>query len=109
MSVILRVLYYLLAIPAGVVLVVLAVANRHFVPVRLDPFDPTNEALIFNLPVFVLVFLALFAGLVIGGFAVWVSQGRWRRLARREAREISRLEEKVEGKAPTLSARRPAP
>ena len=39
-------------IPLGVVLVVFAVANRHEVTVSFDPFNSSDPALGFSLPLF---------------------------------------------------------
>ena len=92
----------LLAIPVGLLLVALAVANRHFVAVRLDPFHSADASLGFELPLFIIVFLALFVGILLGGFATWISQGKWRRLARQEARQIRKLERDSKSGVPAL-------
>ncbi|MFO1184748.1 MAG: DUF1049 domain-containing protein [Bauldia sp.] len=86
-----RFLKLVILVPAAAVLVVFALANRHFVAVSMDPFDPTSPVLSFRLPLFVLLFLVLAIGIVIGGTAAWLRQGRWRRLARRTAAEVGRL------------------
>ncbi len=68
-------------------LITLAVANRHAVSLILDPFSPKNPALAVDLPFFVYLFGALFLGLLLGGFATWLGQGKWRRRARQRTRE----------------------
>jgi hypothetical protein len=85
-------LYYILAVPAGLVLVALAVANRGFITLSLDPFNPANQALSLQVPLFVLLFAMLFAGMLLGGLAVWISQGKWRKKARSEARAVRRMQ-----------------
>lgn len=52
--------------------VVLAVTNRHSVPVHLDPFAPSAA---FDAPLYLVVAVALACGIVLGGLA----RGRTRR------------------------------
>jgi uncharacterized integral membrane protein len=69
-------------IPLGLIFIVFAVANRHFVTVSFDPFDSTNPAIQFSLPLFVLIIAVAIVGVVAGGCATWFGQRRWRRAAR---------------------------
>jgi len=85
-----RILWLLLAIPAGLVLVSLAIANRHAVRLVLDPFRPDSPVLSIMLPFYAYIFGALLVGVLLGGFATWLSQGRWRRAARQRASEAKR-------------------
>lgn len=71
----------LIGFPAAVVLIALAVANRHPVKLALDPFN-ADPLLAVELPFHVYLIGALIAGVVLGGAAVWLSQGRFRRSAR---------------------------
>jgi uncharacterized integral membrane protein len=80
-----RALKYLLAVPAAVILVTLAVINRHGVTLVLDPFRPEEPVLSLVLPFYVYLFGTLLIGIVAGGTAVWMAQARWRRSARRRA------------------------
>jgi len=73
----------LIVLPLGLLLVVFAVANRHFVTVSFDPFNSADPALSFALPLFVLLILVAILGVVAGGCAVWFGQRHWRRAARR--------------------------
>ena len=86
-----RILWWVVGIPVGVVLVALAVANRHPVLVSLDPFRPEAPALAFEAPLFIAFFATLMVGVVLGGAAVWMSQGRYRRTLRRQRAELDRL------------------
>jgi uncharacterized integral membrane protein len=72
----------LILIPLGLVFVVFAVANRHFVTVSFDPFNATDPALAVSLPLFVLIVAVAIVGVVAGGCATWFGQRRWRRAAR---------------------------
>ena len=48
--------------------VLFAVANREIVTVSLDPFDPAQPALAVRMPLFVLIFVFLILGVLLGGF-----------------------------------------
>lgn len=94
-----RILSIVILVPLTLALVALAVANRHPVSLVLDPFAGSLEV---ALPVFALVFAALIVGVVLGGAAVWFSQGRYRKAARRSSREARRAHEEVETLRATL-------
>jgi uncharacterized integral membrane protein len=91
-----KLLWLLLGIPAAVLLIVFCVANRQLVTVRLDPFSASNPAIAATLPLFVFLFLALIAGIFLGGFAAWLAQGKYRKTARRERARANRSEQEVE-------------
>lgn len=63
-------------LPLAIVLIAFTVANRAMVVVSLDPFSPQQPALALEMPLFVLVFLSLLAGVIAGGVATWLGQGR---------------------------------
>jgi|SRR5579862_8589212 uncharacterized integral membrane protein len=75
-------------IPLAAVLVGFAVANRQAVMISLDPFDSTDPAHSLAVPLYLLVFAALIAGVMIGGAAAWIEQGKWRRARARLAAEL---------------------
>jgi uncharacterized integral membrane protein len=81
----------LLLIVLGLVLISFAVANRQIVTVSLDPFDQANPALVVSQPLYLVVFVVLIAGVVIGGCAAWLRQARWRRRARRAEAQFGSL------------------
>jgi uncharacterized integral membrane protein len=77
-------------IPLAVIIVMFAVANREAVTVSFDPFDSANPAFALTLPLFILIFVLVATGVVVGGVAAWLNQHKWRARARRaeaEARE----------------------
>lgn len=95
-------------IPVAVVLIALAVANRELVRIALDPFDPANTAYAISVPLFAVVFLALILGVVAGGVAVWLRQGRYRRAARHERAAAARWRSEAErGRAGSAELARP--
>lgn len=87
--------WLLVGIPVAIVLIVMSVANRQMVTFRLDPFNAENPALAVTLPFFVYLFAAVLAGILIGGFFSWLSQGRFRRTARSERIRANRLEDEA--------------
>jgi uncharacterized membrane protein YciS (DUF1049 family) len=78
-------------IPLVVVIVAFAVANRQLIAVSFDPFDAAQPALSFRMPLFILIFILVGLGVLIGGVAAWLKQHKWRVRARRaeaEARDL---------------------
>lgn len=73
----------LIVIPLGLILVVFAVANRHFVTVSFDPFISNDPSLAITMPLFLLLIVVAALGVFAGGCAVWFGQRHWRRAARR--------------------------
>lgn len=91
-----RIVWLLIALPAGLLLVTLAVVNRHEVRLVLDPFQPDTPVLSLALPFYVYLFGTLLLGVVLGGTAVWLTQGRWRRSARVHGKSAVRWRAEVD-------------
>jgi hypothetical protein len=72
------------------------VANRQSVTVSFDPFNSIAPAATLTLPLFVIVIVMLIVGVIVGGMAVRLGHGRWRRLARRLEREAGELRGKLD-------------
>lgn len=85
-----RIVWLMIALPAGLLLVVLAVANRHDVRLSLDPFRQEAPVLSVVLPFYAYLFAAMVIGVLMGGIAMWLSQSRWRRSARLQGRAAAR-------------------
>jgi uncharacterized integral membrane protein len=100
-----RIIVVVILVPVAIVLIALAVANRQMTTFTLDPFNPGNAALTLQLPLFVMLFLVLIVGIVIGGAAAWMKQGRYRKEARAKRREVQNL---LQQKQPAPSAPRAA-
>jgi len=75
-------------VPVAVVLVSFALANRGFISLRLDPFDVIDPPMVFEIPLFLPIFVGGMVGIMVGGTAMWISQGRHRRAARMHLRTI---------------------
>jgi len=101
-------------LPVTIVVVVLSVANRSLVTFSLDPFSAT-PALSLTAPFFFFLFASLGLGILLGGVATWIGQGRWRRAARSERagaaalrREVDQLRASAAAQASLPPARRDA-
>ncbi len=89
-----RIVAAIILVPPAVIIIAFAVANRHPVTVSFDPFSGNEPVASVTLPLFVLVIALLIAGVLIGGFASWLRQGKWRGSARRFERELAELRRK---------------
>jgi len=108
-----RIVTALILVPLAIIAISLAVANRQSVVVSFDPFDQAHPALTRTLPLYLLMLVLLIGGVVVGGIAAWIRQGKWRRAARRadaQARELRAEVERLKRRpGPTALAARPAP
>ena len=104
-----RIVLIVIVVPIAIVLIALAVANRAIATFTLDPFNPGNPGLTLQLPLFVMLFLALGAGLLMGSFATWWNQGKYRKEARAKTREVQALMQEISQRKPATVAPSPAP
>ncbi len=72
-----------IVIPLAAIIIGFAVANRQAVTVSFDPLSSTNPAYSATLPLFILIFVLVILGVVVGGVAAWLGQSKWRRAARK--------------------------
>lgn len=86
-----KVLTRIALIPLLVATAYLAVANRHRVLFNLDPFNVDDPALALEMPLWLIILLAALLGILIGGSAAWVKQGRWRKEARQSRKTVAKL------------------
>lgn len=86
----------LVLVPIAIVAVAFAVANRQIVSISFDPFTAGEPMFAIVAPLFLLVFLLLMAGVLIGGVAAWLGQGRYRKAARRAQTEADDLHGEIE-------------
>ena len=100
-----RILIVVVFVPLAVILIALAVANRGLTAFTLDPFNPGNPALTLQLPLFVLMFVALVVGLLLGSAVTWIRQGRYRKLARQRGLEAQALRDQTTRPAATALAK----
>jgi uncharacterized integral membrane protein len=91
---------FVILFPVAVIIVMFAVANRAIIAVSFDPFDSVQPALTLQLPLFVLVFILVGLGVLIGGIAAWLRQHRWRLRARRAEAEARDLRARLDAGGP---------
>jgi hypothetical protein len=114
-----RLLKAIVMIPAFAVLVSWAVVNHRPVTVSFNLFDSSDPGLAVTVPLYLLGFTVLIAGVVLGGFAAWLNQGRRRRIGTRLAAENVRIQTELaylkgqmarpEGRSPVGSANKTLP
>jgi hypothetical protein len=91
-----RIVSLVFTFAAAAVMVTLAVANRHDARLVLDPFNPKAPVVAVHLPFFVYLFTMLAIGVIVGSMATWMSQGKWRRIARTRTQEAMRWRSEAE-------------
>lgn len=84
-----RIARLILAILVGALIVTIAVANRHTVPLILDPLSD-KPILFIERRLYEYLLVTLILGVVLGGLATWLTQSHWRRSARVRAQEMMR-------------------
>src|SRR6185437_4624597 len=94
-----RLVHWLVTLPAAAILVVFAVSNREPVTVAFWPLPARLDA-----PLYLVVLLALLAGFLAGEFVAWINGRRARRLARQRARRIEALESELAATQASLAA-----
>ena len=87
-------------VPVAIILILLSVANRHWVTFSIDPLNTQAPAFSISLPFFIFIFVALIIGALIGASLTWVSQGKHRKALREECYETTRLRREVEKERP---------
>ena len=91
-----KVVAAVILVPLTLLIVGFAVANHQDVTISFDPFGPNTPAAWQTQRLFVVIFVFLILGVIIGGVAVWLGQTKWRRTARRLEREAANLRAEVE-------------
>ena len=85
-----------IAVPALVLALVVAIANRTPVTLSIDPFSAASPVIAFEVPLYLLIFAALLIGVLIGGSSAWIGQMGWRKKARKTARDVKHLTKDLE-------------
>jgi uncharacterized integral membrane protein len=86
----------LILAPIALLIVLFSVANRGPVRISFDPISRDAPALAYDIPLFAVVLAALALGVLIGGLASWLTQGKHRKAARRNRREVETLREQTQ-------------
>ena len=90
-----KIVTLVIVVPLAAVIIAFAVANRELVTVSFDPFSATNPAYAATLPLFILIFVLVILGVIIGGAAAWLRQAQWRRAARKLDAEVRLLRQEL--------------
>ena len=85
-----RILYRAVILAGAILLILFAVSNRETVSLALWPLP-----FLVDLPLYLLFFLSLFVGALIGASAVWIAGRRDRRELRHRRRRIEALEREL--------------
>ena len=72
----------------------------------LDPFRSEAPALAITLPFYAYIFALLLLGALLGGGAMWLTQGRWRRTARQRTHESAKWQAEADRLLRILRGRR---
>lgn len=92
-----RFLKLLVIVPLAILFLIFAFANRHFVTVSFDPFASGDiPAFAIQAPLFIVLIGAIAIGVLAGGAATWLAQGKYRRAARTGRIEADRWRAEAE-------------
>jgi len=95
-----RALQWLVLLPVAVVAIAFAVANRQYVDISFNPFEsPPVQGSEIKAPLFIVIILAVAAGVLIGGIFTWFAQCRHSRGLRETRGELARLHGGERGKS----------
>jgi len=86
----------IIVVPLAAIIVAFAVANRQSVTVSFDPFSAASPAYAATLPLFILIFVLVILGVIVGGIAAWLRQAKWRRTAYRLDADVRALHQELE-------------
>ncbi|SFR38849.1 lipopolysaccharide assembly protein LapA domain-containing protein [Litoreibacter janthinus] len=95
-----RYIRYLFMAVVGLSLILVALANRGMVTIRVLPEEMAaylGQPLSYELPLFVVIFGGIIVGLLIGFVWEWLREHKHRADARLQKREKERLEREVKG------------
>lgn len=90
-----KLVIWLVLVPLAIVILAFAMANRQLVTVSFDPFSSAQPAASLTLPLFVLIFILVLLGVIVGGIAAWMGQSRYRRAARVLEGDVAGLRREV--------------
>jgi len=99
---------WIIIIPLAAVIIAFAVANRQAVTVSFDPFSATSPAYAATVPLYAALFAVLIFGVLIGGIAAWIRQGKWRRAARKLDGEVRALHDEMDAISRRFGSSTPA-
>jgi len=91
-----RFVHWIVGLPVALAIIAISVANRRDVRFSLDPFSTDDPFFAFDVPLYAALLVAGAVGLVCGGAASWLTQGKWRRAARDARADAMRVRDEHE-------------
>lgn len=98
-----------IVVPLAAIIIAFAIANRQLVTVSFDPFSTVNPAYAATLPLFIMIFVLVILGVIVGGAAAWLRQSKWRRTARKLDAEVRMLHQELDVLRQRAAANPPPP
>lgn len=86
---------WLVGAPIAIIVIAFAVANRRWVTLSLDPFSQDAPFAAIDMPLWLLLFVGGFVGILVGWFGSWLAQGKWRKAARDSKAEVALLQKEL--------------
>ncbi|SMQ85846.1 Protein of unknown function [Devosia lucknowensis] len=93
-----KIVGWLVLVPLCALLIAFALANRQLVSINVNPFvQPVEgDTAGYGIPLFVVLYVVLLVGVLLGGVASWFAQGAHRRSERHWRREAQVLSHELE-------------
>lgn len=93
-----RIVGWFVLVPLCAAVIVFALANRQLVVVNFNPLIPPDALTRpgFGVPLFLVMFMVLLLGVLLGGVAAWFAQGRSRQERRHWRKEAEHLTREIE-------------
>lgn len=94
-----KIVGWVILVPLCLVLIIFALANRHFVAINFNPFTTVDPAPApgYGVPMFIVLYVVLLVGVLLGGIATWFAQGHHRRREKHWRREANMLSTELDG------------
>ncbi len=91
-----KLLSWIFWVPVGVILITIAISNRQIVTFSIDPVSAIDPFFAINVPLYLLIFASILFGIIFGGVAAWLAQGKWRKNARMMSAEAAKWHEEAD-------------
>jgi uncharacterized integral membrane protein len=93
-----KIVGWVILVPFCLGLIIFALANRHFVAVNFNPFTTVDAAPQpgYGVPMFIVLYVVLLVGVLLGGIATWFAQSHHRRGEKHWRREAHMLNTELE-------------
>lgn len=79
-----RIFRWVIIFPILLIAGFLLIANRHYISISLDPFNAQDPALVLTIPLYIVILISIFIGLLLGGTLTWFGQHKYRKASRLE-------------------------